>query len=108
MAVATLSGDKITDWESFHDIYAAEFGFPDFYGRNMDAWVDCLTYINEGDGMSRFVLEPGEILRIEVTHSESLRKLVPEVFHSLVGCTRFVNERSVLAGDDPRLELVLL
>ena len=32
--------NKIKDWDSFHDIFAKEFGFPDFYGRNMDAWKD--------------------------------------------------------------------
>jgi hypothetical protein len=33
----------ITDWASFHDVFARSFGFPDYYGRNMDAWNDCMT-----------------------------------------------------------------
>ena len=60
MPDAMLNGSKITDWKSFHDECAAVFGFPDFYGRNMNAWIDCLTYVREGDGMSRYELGPDE------------------------------------------------
>jgi len=35
--------DAITDWASFHDVFMHTLGFPDFYGRNMDAWIDCMT-----------------------------------------------------------------
>lgn len=66
MACARLNGDAIEDWDGFHDQCAAVFGFPDFYGRNMNAWIDCLTYVRNGDGMSRYVLGPEEPLIIEV------------------------------------------
>ena len=39
-------------------------GFPDFYSRNMNAWIDCLTYVREGDRMFRFVLQEDEYLYI--------------------------------------------
>lgn len=29
----------LLDWESFHDTFVQEFGFPDFYGRNMNGDV---------------------------------------------------------------------
>ena len=29
---------RIKDWDSFHNVFAEAFGFPGFYGRNMDAW----------------------------------------------------------------------
>jgi RNAse (barnase) inhibitor barstar len=108
MAIARLDGDAITDPDTFHDACAAEFGFPDFYGGNMNAWIDCLSYIDVGDGMSRFELEPGEVLRIELSHSESLRQRVPEVFAELVECTRIVNQRFIDAGGEPRLQLAML
>ena len=38
---------QITDWETFHDTFAQALGFPGFYGRNMDAWIDCLTSADE-------------------------------------------------------------
>ncbi len=34
---------QITDRESAHDYLKARFGFPDHYGRNLDALYDCLT-----------------------------------------------------------------
>jgi hypothetical protein len=35
----SLDCAKIHDWPSFHEEFSKRFGFPDFYGRNMDAWV---------------------------------------------------------------------
>ncbi|WP_161883865.1 barstar family protein [Deinococcus alpinitundrae] len=64
MAKVTLDTSRIRDWESFHDVSVQTFGFPDFYGRNMDAWIDCLTYLDEGDGMSIVVLGTDELLHI--------------------------------------------
>jgi len=30
------------DWETFHDEFQEKMGFFDGYGRNMDAWIDCM------------------------------------------------------------------
>jgi RNAse (barnase) inhibitor barstar len=46
--VVSIPVDLITDWPSFHDVFKQALGFPDFYGRNMNAWIDCLTYLNDG------------------------------------------------------------
>ena len=54
MAKAKLNTNQISDWESFHHLCKKEFGFPDFYGMNMNAWIDCLSYLDENDGVSRF------------------------------------------------------
>jgi len=40
-----IDGSKIKNWDSFHDLFAEVLGFPGFYGRNMDAWNDCMTYL---------------------------------------------------------------
>ena len=37
--VASLPGFGIAPW-----VYG-----PDFYGKNMDAWIDCMTYLDEPD-----------------------------------------------------------
>ena len=106
MARAQLDGSRITDWDSFHSQCAEVFGFPDFYGRNMNAWIDCLTYIREGDGMSRFVLGPEDPLVIEVLDSQTLRQQAAEVFEALVDCTAFVNIRHIEMGQEPAIHLV--
>jgi hypothetical protein len=60
MATVQLPEDRINDWHSFHEVSKEVFGFPSFYGMNMDAWIDCLTYLD--DGMSRFTLRAEENL----------------------------------------------
>ena len=106
MAHARLDGTAIHDWDSFHDQCAAAFGFPAFYGRNMNAWIDCLTYVREGDGMSRFVLGPEETLVIELLGTQALNHRAPEIVDALVECAASVNERHVEMGEQPALHLL--
>jgi len=105
MARAILDGRAISDWDSFHSVSAKALGFPAFYGRNLDAWIDCLTYLRDGDGMSRFQLAPGESLIIEVLGSADLKRSTPDVYKALVESTAFVNKRYIEAGDQPPLQL---
>lgn len=108
MATVRLDTSLISDWESFHLTCREVFGFPDFYGMNMNAWIDCLTYLDEGDGMSQFHLAPGETLNIEVSDTESFKSRLPEIFDALVVCSTNVNQRYLEAGKSPLLLLVFL
>jgi RNAse (barnase) inhibitor barstar len=45
MTLVKLDTRRIRDWDTFHDLFAEVFGFPGFYGRNMDAWIDCMTWL---------------------------------------------------------------
>ncbi len=63
MAVVRIDCDRIIDWESLHDVFAEALGFPGFYGRNMNAWVDCLTSLDApADGMTAVHAPPGGVL----------------------------------------------
>ena len=108
MATVRLETHAISDWQSFHEESRRAFGFPDFYGMNMNAWIDCLTYLDVGDGISRFHLSNGETLEIEVADSENFRSRVPEIFDALVECSSFVNNRYNEEGKPPLLSLSLL
>lgn len=108
MATVRLDTSLISDWDSFHKTCREAFGFPDFYGMNLNAWIDCLTYLDEGDGMSRFHLASGETLNIEVSDTELFKSRVPEILDGLVECSAFVNQRYVAAGKSPTLSLVFL
>jgi hypothetical protein len=107
MATAILPTGDITDWTSFHATCQRVLGFPAFYGANMNAWIDCLTYLDEGDGMSRFELGASEVLVIEVPEAIAFRDRLPEIFAALLECAAFVNQRYVDAGNLPRLALLL-
>ena len=107
MQAAILDGRAIGNWRAFHAECQIAFGFPDFYGRNMDAWIDCLSSLRDGDGMSRFVLGPEDMLRIDVLHSEALRRKAPEILEALEECAAEVNERYAENGEKPALSLNL-
>ena len=108
MASVRIKTEDIQDWPSFHEEFKEAMGFPDFYGMNMNAWIDCLTYLDEGDGMSRFHLEAGEMLHIEIPDAAGFKSRQPEIFDVLVDCTACVNSRQVEIGKTPTLSLVLL
>jgi hypothetical protein len=107
MANVRLNGEKITSWGAFHSESQDAFGFPDFYGHNMDAWIDSLSTLREGDGMSKFTLGPEETLEIEVLNSDVLRKKAPEIFGALKEYTSIVNQLYIENGEEPALSLVL-
>jgi RNAse (barnase) inhibitor barstar len=97
---------SITDWDSFHSTFAETMGFPDFYGRNMNAWIDCMTYFD--DGMTRFTVAPGELFHLEVADTKDFAHRIPEIFQALIECAAFVNWRRIEKGDSPILALVFL
>jgi len=105
VALVQLDGRLIYDWASFHRLCKEAFGFPSFYGENMDAFIDCLTYIDERDGMSAIVLANAENLTIEITGSKDLQVRVPEIAEALASSVDSVNERFVEDGKGPRLVL---
>lgn len=98
MAMVTIDGAELKNWRSFHSVFQREFEFPAFYGRNLNAWIDCLTYLRDDDGMSRFKLAPEETLNIVITNTTALATGSPEILAALVECTSAVNIRSVEAG----------
>lgn len=105
MAVVHFPGDRVFDWETFHEVSKDVFGFPPFYEMNMNAWVDCLTYLD--DGMSRFDLLSDEDLKIEVLGSEQMHNQAPEAFQALLEGIDSINQRNSEAGERARIQLEL-
>jgi hypothetical protein len=108
MACVRIITEDIQDWTSFHQEFKRAMELPDFYGMNMNAWIDCLTYLDEGDGMSRFHLAAGVMLHIEIPDAAGFKSRWPEIFEALVDCTAYVNRRQLEAGKPSTLSLVLL
>ena len=107
MARVTLDGAAMTDWAAFHDASQAVFGFPEFYGRSMDAWIDCLSYLRDDDGMSAIRLEPGEILEIDILHADAWRARQPDMLDEVLYCIAGINERYQDYGEKPALKVNL-
>lgn len=100
--------NRITDWVSFHEVFAEALGFPDFYGENMDAWIDCLTYADEPEAqMLARGVPPGELLTLQIDDASDFAVRCPEQFKALVECAAFVNYRRVEVGGKPVLCLLM-
>ncbi|WP_293781195.1 barstar family protein [uncultured Oxalicibacterium sp.] len=107
MATAQLDGALIAGWEDFHTACKTAFGFPDFYGANMDAWVDCMSYLRDDDGMTRFRLKDNEVLQIVITHADVIKTRFPELLEELAFCIDAINDRYADYGEKAALALKL-
>jgi hypothetical protein len=94
-----IDGSKITNWGSFHDRFLETLGFPEFYSRNMDAWIDCMTSLDAPeDGMSSVHVTPGDTLVLCISGARDLKKRCPDIYDALVECSAFVNYRRIEIG----------
>lgn len=92
MRVVKIDGARIHDWESFHTLFAESLDFPDYYGRNMNAWIDCMTDLTE-------------LVTLHVEHWKDFSRRCPEQYAALVECTAFVNWRQINGGLPPLIAL---
>ncbi len=107
MTTLVLPTGRITDWPSFHAECARLFGFPGFYGANLNAWIDCLSGLGDDDGMTAIRLQPGQPLSLRVPGFEAFSTDHPEVCAGFLGAVAFVNKRYIEAGESYRIVLIL-
>jgi hypothetical protein len=101
-----IDGSKIKDWDSFHDLFSQNLGFPEFYGRNMDAWNDCMTYLDDpNSGMTSVHVAPGNVLVLCVSGIAELKTRCPQIYDALVESSAFVNYRRIEKGESAILAL---
>lgn len=94
-----IDGNTIKDWASFHNQFAQVLGFPGFYGRNMDAWNDCMTSLDAPeDELSSVHVAPGDVLVLCISEAADLKKRCPDIYDALVECSAFVNWRRIEKG----------
>ncbi len=83
-------------------MFAEVFGFPNFYGRNMDAWIDCMSYLDDPEsGMTTITCKKGEYIVLDLAHVKEFKKRCPKIYDDLIECSSFVNWRSIEAGEPP-------
>jgi RNAse (barnase) inhibitor barstar len=108
MATIRLNTNEIADWATFHSVCKQAMGFPAFYGNNMSARIDCLTYLGDDDQMTKFTLAENERLEIEINETEQFKTQTPEIYNALITSTAFVNQRYLERGKQPKLSLIFL
>ena len=101
--------DRITDWDSFHAVFADCLGFPDDYGANMNAWNDCLTCADDAEaGMVSRPVPEGTLLTLRIDEAAAFASRCPAQYAALVEGAAFVNLRRVEMGRPPVLALLML
>ena len=107
MATAELNGAAIDSLDAFHAASKAAFGFPDNYSNTIDGWVDCLSYLRDADGMSKFHLKPNEVLEIVIKDAAAFKAAQPDLLEEITYCVAGINERYDDYGEKPALKLTL-
>lgn len=90
-----VDGKRLLNAEDFHDCFASTCNFPSYYGRNMNAWIDCM-----GD----YCLS-NELVSLVVEDAGIMKEQAPQLFEALVECSAFINWRSTSAGGHPIIAL---
>jgi RNAse (barnase) inhibitor barstar len=95
MPTVQLDATLLNNWDAFHSVFASTFGFPDFYGRNMNAWIDCMSDLSEETGMTTV---RGSASDPVVLHLDNATAIPKEIFEALVECAGLVNWRRLEVG----------
>ncbi|MBP1883306.1 barstar family protein [Sinorhizobium mexicanum] len=107
--IFTIPTNEIVDWQTFHSVFRSILGFPAFYGCNMDAWIDCMSYLDDPpSGMTTSFVAAGEFAVLRIDDAASFMRRCPEQYEALIECAAFVNNRRVTAGGEPILTLMLV
>jgi hypothetical protein len=97
--VVEIETSRIVNWDSFHAVFSEALGFPDFYGRNMDAWIDCMTCLDDREaGMSTVHCDPGAVVTLALKDVTDFAKRCPAQYSALVESAAFVNWRRIEQG----------
>ena len=106
MTLIKLDTRQIVDWDTFHDTFAELFGFPAFYGRNMDAWIDCMSSLNDPlAGMTTVHTPPGGVVTLQLEYVAGFAERCPDQYDAIVECAAFVNWRKTEVGEPAVLAL---
>ena len=104
MTTVNISGEAIVDAATFHGEFERALGFPGFYGRNMNAWIDCMSHIDDPKaGMSTVHVGHGQALTVAVKNAAAFKGNCPEVWFEFLESAAFVNWRRFERDEPPLL-----
>jgi hypothetical protein len=65
----------------------------------MDAWIDCLTYRDEDDGMASVVVPSGDVLTLQLDEGRAFAQRCPEQYAALIECAAFEAQAADRLGE---------
>lgn len=92
--VVTVDGAAMITADAMHAELARAFGFPDWYGHNLDALLDCLSSLDE-PGMSALALAPDATVTLAITAAAAIPA---PLYHALLDVVAAANQRVGAAG----------
>jgi len=106
MPAVNIPTKRITDWNSFHEVFFEIMGFPSFYGRNMNAWIDCMSSLDSPtEGMSKIHCSPPDVVILHLEDVEDFRARCREIYDAIIEASAFVNYRKLEIGEPAVLAL---
>ena len=106
MARFVIECSQIHDRESFHDVFQDALKFFDGYGRNWNAWIDCMSDFHGDTALSEHHLPAGESIELLLRDAEAFRKRCPKLASDLFECTACVNRRYLIWERTERITLI--
>jgi hypothetical protein len=97
-----IDGNNIKDADSFHNEFAKKMGFFDGYGRNMNAWIDCMRdiYTNgEYESITRFNLYKGDSFTCNIDNANTWISYSKETFEAFIEAFKFIQKEASKHGD---------
>lgn len=109
MKTIELKFSIFKNWKIFDEEFAKIFGFPDFYGKNMDAWIDCMSYLDDPDsGMTTINLTPNDLLEFKIVeYKNDTEFFKSEIFQEFALCCFFINNRFKESDSETRLIITI-
>ena len=105
--IVSVDTSQITDRLSFHRFFVKAFGFFSGYGNNMDAWIDCMSGLDDRDEirLSKLGCAAGEVVVLQLEYAADFAARQEQMFHELIDCVAFVNWRRIKQGEQALLVL---
>lgn len=86
-----IDGLKLKNWKSFHKEFKVKLNFPDYYGENMNAWIDCMDELSKQPTI------------LHIKNGKTLRENKPELLNAILECGAFINYRNIEINEIPHL-----
>ena len=101
--IVRIDARRLIDSTGLHATLAEAFGFPPYYGNNLNALIDCLTCLDDPEaGMSRVQVFPGQVVLLVVEHVGDASGSAAQVA-DLLDAVAFVNWRRLEQSQPPVL-----
>ncbi len=91
MQTFIIKEKRLKNWKTFHSEFKKELNFPDYYGNNMNTWIDCMDELTD---------KPTLLI---INNGKCLKERTSELLNSILECGAFVNYRKKEVGEKPNL-----